>query len=82
MASERSSPFRPAERVRAFSRSGRDLSDTQFALAMGVPVVVFLVLVVIYPLGYAVWMSFHRIMLFGGYHSVFVGLKNFERCIA
>ena len=77
MASERSSPFRPEERVRAFSRSGRDLSDTQFALAVGVPVVVFLVLVVIYPLGYAVWMSFHRIVLFGGYHSVFVGLKNF-----
>jgi multiple sugar transport system permease protein len=78
MASERSSPCRPAERMRAVSRSGRDLSDTQFALAVGVPVVVFLVLVVIYPLGYAVWMSFHRIVLFGGYHSVFVGLKNFS----
>jgi ABC-type sugar transport system permease subunit len=77
MASERSSPFRPAERVRTLSRSGRDLSDTQFALAVGVPVLVFLVLVVIYPLGYAVWMSFQRIVLFGGYHSVFVGLRNF-----
>jgi multiple sugar transport system permease protein len=64
--------------VRAFSRSDRDLSDTQFALAVGVPVLVFLVLVVIYPLGYAVWMSFQRIVLFGGYHSVFVGLRNFS----
>jgi multiple sugar transport system permease protein len=77
MASERSLPFRPAEGVRTFGRPGRDLSDTQFALAVGVPVLIFLVLVVIYPLGYAVWMSFQRIVLFGGYHTVFVGLKNF-----
>jgi multiple sugar transport system permease protein len=81
MASERSSPFRPAERMGAFSRSGRDLSDTQFALAVGVPVFVFLVLVVIYPLGYAVWMSFQKIVLFGGYHSVFVGFRNFGNAL-
>jgi multiple sugar transport system permease protein len=77
MASERFSPFRPAGRVRTFRRSGRDMSDTQFALAVAVPVLIFLILVVIYPLGYAVWMSFQRIVLFGGYHTVFIGLKNF-----
>jgi multiple sugar transport system permease protein len=82
MASERSSPFCPIERVRAFSRSDRELSDTQFALAVGVPVLVFLVLVVIYPLGYAVWMSLQRIVLFGGYHNVFVGLKNFSDALS
>jgi len=57
------------------------MSDTQFALAIGVPVLVFLVVVVIYPLGYAVWMSLHRIVLFGGYRSVFVGLHNFRTAL-
>lgn len=67
--------------MRDLRPSGREFSDTQFALAVGVPVLVFLILVVIYPLGYAVWMSLHRIVLFGGYHSVFVGLRNFSSAL-
>ncbi len=37
----------------------------------------FLLLVVAYPLGYALWMSFHEIGFFGGYTADFVGLKNY-----
>lgn len=58
-----------------------ELSDTQFALAIGLPVFVFLVLVVAYPLGYAVWMSVHKIVFFGGYRSTFVGLANFAKVL-
>ncbi|MGI9420684.1 MAG: carbohydrate ABC transporter permease, partial [Geminicoccaceae bacterium] len=32
---------------------------------------------VAYPLGYALWMSFHEIVFFGGYKATFVGLDNF-----
>jgi multiple sugar transport system permease protein len=64
------------------ARAPRELSDTQFALAIGMPVFVFLVLVVAYPLGYAIWMSLHKIIFFGGYRSHFVGLSNFARVLA
>jgi len=66
----------------SFGRRRRELSDTQFALAIGAPVLAFLVLVVAYPLGYAVWMSLHRIIFFGGYRAVFVGLSNFQKVLA
>lgn len=81
MASERALPLRPAGGARLALRPRRELSDTQFAFAVGLPVFVFLVLVVAYPLGYAVWMSLHRIIFFGGYRSIFVGLKNFRHVL-
>lgn len=56
----------------------RDLSDLQFALLLALPVLIFLLLVVAYPLGYAVWLSLHQIQFFGGYQSDFVGLDNFR----
>jgi len=61
------------------SASGRtgELSNLQFALLLALPVIAFLLLVVIYPLGYAVWLSLHTIKFFGGYHSTFVGAQNF-----
>ena len=55
----------------------RELSNLQFALFLALPVIVFLVLVVIYPLLYAVWLSVHKIEFFGGYHATYVGLQNF-----
>jgi multiple sugar transport system permease protein len=57
----------------------RELTDGQFALLIGLPVIVLLAVIVAYPLGYSAWMSFHRIMFFGGYRSKFVGLVNFEK---
>jgi multiple sugar transport system permease protein len=66
----------------ASDRARRELSDTQFALAIGMPVFVFLVIVVAYPLGYAIWMSVHKIVFFGGYRSTFTGWANFARVLS
>lgn len=54
-----------------------ELTNLQFALLLAIPVLMFLVLVVAYPLGYAVWMSLHNIRFFGGYQATFIGLENF-----
>lgn len=72
---------RGVARIATPARSRRELSDTQFALAIGLPVFVFLVLVVAYPLGYAIWMSVHKIVFFGGYRSRFTGAANFVRVL-
>jgi len=58
-------------------RRGRELSNLQFALVVALPVLCFLVLVVAYPLGYALWMSFENIQFFGGYSADFVGIDNY-----
>jgi len=55
----------------------KELSNFQFALLLTLPVVIFLIMVVIYPLGYALWASFQRINFFGGYRTNFVGFKNY-----
>jgi multiple sugar transport system permease protein len=54
-----------------------EISNFRFALLVSLPVLVFLLLVVAYPLGYAFWMSFYEISFFGGYSADFVGLKNY-----
>ena len=59
----------------------RELSDLQFALVVALPVLAFLIIVVAYPLGYAMWMSVHRIVFFGGYRASFVGLDNFAKVL-
>ncbi len=63
----------------AFSPSARtnELSNFSFALILALPVLVFLLLVVAYPLGYALWMSTHEISFFGGYKAEYVGLEHF-----
>jgi multiple sugar transport system permease protein len=60
-------------------RRRRDLSDGQFAAVLGLPVIALLGVIVAYPLGYSLWMSFHRIIFFGGYRTRFVGLENYRR---
>jgi multiple sugar transport system permease protein len=80
MASDHAPPSAAAGAVAPAGKRG-ELSDTQFALTIGIPVFIFLVLVVAYPLGYAVYMSLHKIIFFGGYRSKFVGLANFQRVL-
>jgi multiple sugar transport system permease protein len=58
-------------------RGAGEISNFQFAALVSLPVLVFLLLVVAYPLGYALWMSFHEIGFFGGYRADFVGWKNY-----
>ncbi|WP_027133779.1 carbohydrate ABC transporter permease [Geminicoccus roseus] len=48
---------------------------------IGLPVFIFLVLVVAYPLGYAIYMSLHKIVFFGGYRATFAGIENFEKVL-
>ncbi len=48
---------------------------------MALPVVAFVVLVIAYPLGYALWMSFQNIQFFGGYQADFVGLANYAEVL-
>ena len=58
-----------------------ELTNFQFSLLLALPVLVFLVLVVAYPLVYALWMSLHEISFFGGYKATFVGAENFADVI-
>lgn len=55
----------------------REPSDLQFALLLALPVLLFLVVVVAYPLLYAFWLSLHQIRFFGGYKATWVGLDNY-----
>ena len=55
-----------------------EISELRFALLLALPVLVFLLLVVAYPLGYALWMSTHNITFFGGYQTEYVGLAHFS----
>ena len=63
-------------------RRPRELSDGQFAALLGLPVIALLAAIVAYPLGYSVWLSFHRILFFGGYRAKYVGLQNFQHLLA
>jgi multiple sugar transport system permease protein len=62
-------------------RTIKELSNLQFALVLTLPVLLFLVVVIIYPLIYAFWASFHRIIFFGGYRTEFIGLQNYAKVI-
>ncbi len=62
-------------------RKIKELTNLQFALVLTLPVLVFLIIVIIYPLIYALWASFHKIIFFGGYRTQFVGLQNYADAI-
>ncbi|MEZ5667356.1 MAG: sugar ABC transporter permease [Alphaproteobacteria bacterium] len=55
----------------------RELSDLQFALLLSLPVLLFLVVIVAYPLVYAVWLSLNRVKFFGGYRATLVWFDNY-----
>ena len=59
-------------------RRTSELTNLQFALLLAVPVVCFLILVIAYPLGYALWLSLENVQFFGGYQADFVGLANYS----
>ena len=62
----------------ARARPMTEMSNLRFALVVALPVLVFLILVVVYPLVYALWMSVENIQFFGGYQTEFVGLDNYR----
>lgn len=54
-----------------------ELSNLQFAVLLTLPVVAFLIVVIGYPLGYAVWVSLQKVTFFGGLQMEFIGAKNY-----
>lgn len=76
--------------VRSVTRAVRRLCNWQeymperhFALLMVAPALVFLGLTIIYPLGYALFLSFHSVKFVGG-HPVYLllGLRNYAQVLA
>jgi multiple sugar transport system permease protein len=59
----------------------RELSNGQFALLLSVPVIAFLVMVMIYPMGYAIWLSFQEVSFFGGFRTSYAGFANYQEAL-
>ena len=55
----------------------KELSNLQFALILMIPVIIFLTIIIVYPLIYALWASFHEIMFLGGLRISYVGINNY-----
>lgn len=69
-----------SETVPLVSRSG-EISNLSFALVVSIPVLLFLLIVVAYPLGYALYLSFNDIRFFGGYSAEWVGGANYAKVL-
>jgi len=68
----------PSGKPVAVPRNDRaEMSNAQFALVFAIPVLIFLVVVVAYPLAYAFYISFHDVRFFGGYRADFVWFENY-----
>jgi multiple sugar transport system permease protein len=67
--------------VKSDTRTARsritELSNLQFAVVLTLPVIIFLVTMIVYPLGYSIWLSVHKVSFFGGYRATFIGLDNY-----
>ena len=72
-----------AERVvlESSSRRSSELSNLRFALIVSIPVLLFLLLVVAYPLAYALYLSFNQIQFFGGYSAEWAGFTNYVNVV-
>ena len=60
----------------------KELTDLQFAVVLTLPVLVFLLALVIYPLGYSLWLSTQKVTFFGGLKFTFVGLENYKNAFS
>ena len=56
-----------------------EISNLSFALTISIPVLLFLLVVVAYPLAYAFYLSFNDIRFFGGYSAEWAGLANYTK---
>ena len=64
------------------NRHTNQLSNLQFALLLSLPVLLFLLLVMGYPLVYAIWLSLHDVQfIFGKMRAEYVGVANFVQVI-
>lgn len=58
------------------------MSDLRFALIIAIPVLLFLIVVVAYPLAYAFYLSLNDVRFFGGYSADWVGGQNYAKVVA
>lgn len=65
----------------ALPRRG-EMSDLRFALIIAIPVLLFLIVVVAYPLAYAFYLSLNDVRFFGGYSADWVGGQNYAKVVA
>jgi multiple sugar transport system permease protein len=63
-------------------RRMRELTDFQFALILTLPILAFLLALVLYPLGYAMWLSFQKTTFLGGLKFHFIGLQNYSAALS
>ncbi len=61
--------------------SSSRLSDGQYALLLTLPLLVVLVAVIAYPVGYSIWLSLRQIDLVFG-RDEFIGLQNYRNALA
>ncbi|MDE2396989.1 MAG: sugar ABC transporter permease [Burkholderiales bacterium] len=59
----------------------RESTPQAFALKLALPVIAFMLVMMSYPLLYALWLSFREVSFFGGIHSDYVGLANYEKVL-
>lgn len=59
----------------------RELTSQQFALTLSIPVILCLLLIMAFPFGYALWLSFREVSLFGGFSTEYVGLENYVEAV-
>ena len=69
--------------TRHVQRYTDNLSNLQFALLLSLPVLLFLLLVMGYPMVYALWLSVHDAQfIFGKMRAEYVGLTNFAQVVS
>lgn len=73
-------PASPVPAARA--QRSTEISTLSFALIVSIPVLLFLLIVVAYPLAYALYLSFNEIRFFGGYSAEWVGLQNYAKVLS
>jgi multiple sugar transport system permease protein len=66
----------------ARAQRSTEISTFSFALIVSIPVLLFLLVVVAYPLAYAFYLSFNEIRFFGGYSAEWVGLQNYAQVLS
>ncbi|TDM08151.1 MAG: hypothetical protein C4K60_01210 [Ideonella sp. MAG2] len=58
-----------------------EMTAQRFALLLSLPVIVFMLAVMSYPMAYALWLSFQEVSFLGGIQSEFVGLDNYRQVL-
>ena len=53
------------------------MSAQRFAILLSMPVILFMLAVMSYPMVYSLWLSFQEVSLLGGFNMDYVGFRNY-----